>query len=167
MKLGELLEEVKIGTENYKEIKTIEQIQNSFNEDNEDYKISELLNIHLQKMLQEENDEKITKNIKNSILKISNIEERQETSNFISESYARMKYDSLKKVYNDIISLMENKKISKNVEKEVLANALGLIKFKIEEMAEISKTEVSLNESNETFQPFINKEYKIIHQAMN
>lgn len=167
MKLGNLLEEVKIGTEKYKELKTIEQIRENFNEDEEAYKISDLLNLHLQNLVSENADEKLIKKIKTAMLKVDSIEQRQEKTNYLSESYSRMKFDSLKTAYNDVIALMENKKISKHVDKEVIANSLGLIKYKINEMGKLCGVQPSLNEGNETFQPFIDKEYKTIRQAMD
>jgi len=167
MKLGGLLEEVKIGTEKYKELKTVAQIREKFDETEEAYKISDLLGIHLQNLVNENTDDKLIKTLKNAMLKIDSIEKRQEKANYLSESYSRMKFDGLKTAYNDVIALMENKKISKNSNKEIIANGLGLIKYKINEMGRLCGSEVSLNEGTETFQPFIDKEYKIIRQAMD
>lgn len=165
MKVKELLEEVKIGSENYKKIKTAEEIKETFDEDLETYKVSDLMTVGYQKLAESEVDERLTKNLKNSIAKIKSIEDRQEKSNYLSESYTRMKFDTLKQSYNDIIALMEQKKVSRDVNKELLANSLALLRYKIEEMAKLNGIEANLNEANNTFQPFIDKEYKIVKES--
>lgn len=166
MKIAELLEEVKLGKENYNKLKTSEQIKESFDEDSENYKISDLIGVHRKTLLDENADENILKHLKNAMLKVKSVEDRQEKTNYLSESYSRMKFDSLKTVYNDIISLMENKKVQRNTNKEVLANALGLIRYKIDEMSKLCNVEEQeLKKSNEVFQPYIDKEYKLVLES--
>lgn len=133
MKLKELLEEVKLGTDQYKQKKTIEQITESSS-------ISDMLSVSIEKI----NNPLLNTLLKSSIMKIKAVEEKE----YINETFARMKYDSLRKNYHKMIALLEDKKLRESVNEEIIANALAFIKYNLLFLAEKSNAVCKLNTSN-------------------
>lgn len=162
MKLNKLLEEIKLGTSKFKEQENKEILLESFDEDLENYKISKVYSLLENKIGEEINEEtsSIIRTLRKIKNKISMLEEREN----ISIAYATMKMDSLIEDYNSLIDLVNRKKIQRVIDKNIVAHAIALTEFTINNLSKIAEKEYSLNELNETFIPLVKKEYKIISE---
>jgi len=127
MKINDLLEEVKLGKETYKNIKHFQEIKNA----PENNKISFILKASIDKLNENEN---IMNNLKNAYHQIKIFEEKATRVSTIQESYARMKTDDIKKFYNNII--LETKNANN---KKLLINSLAIINYAVEVISENCK----------------------------
>lgn len=167
--LGILLEEIKIGTEVFKERQTKEEILETFDDDDEIYKTSKLISLLSAKLNEEKipESEKIIKKLKRIGIKMEATEEKL-AAGPISKSYARMKLDSMREDYDSIVSDLQNKKVLRSLDHSVLANALALTMFestKLKEIAEIT-SDYRFAECPETLKPFFEKEAKLILETI-
>lgn len=170
MKLGELLEQIKLGTEEFKKQEVEKQFLESYDEDTEDYKVSVLLG-RLIGALSEDIDEitgPVIRSLRKSTEKIKMYETKIEDNGSVSEAYTRMKLDSLKEEYNHMADLLSKNKVRQAFDKkEALANAVALVKFQMETLADDIQIEVKgLKALNESFATLVNKEYKIIEESI-
>jgi len=166
MKLGQLLEEVKVGKENYNNQKTSKELIESFDEDINSYKISSVLNAMINKLSENINeDNSLTiRTLRKASSKIEMYEDKLKDYGHVSTAYSRMKYDSLIEDYNAVVDQISKNKVQRQLNKEALAHSLALIKYQLESFA----PEANLDEAvgfkvlPENFEPFVNKEYKLI-----
>lgn len=163
MKLNELLEEVKIGSENYKRIKRLEEDDRKKNESlkriketPEENKISYLLKSSLENL--QENEE-IMKYISQAYTQIKSYEEKKREVSELRESYSRMKFDSIKETF---ISLIEAVNMYEIKNKNLLSNTLALVQYTFEELAE--KTQREINLPSLVIQEQMEEELKIIKE---
>lgn len=170
MKLGQLLEEVKVGTENYKNQKTAKEIVESFDEDINTYKISSLLNVMVSKLTEgiNEDNASVIRSLRKIQNKIEMYEEKVKDNGFVSPAYARMKYDSLIEDYNYLATQVVKNKIQRQLNKEAFAHSVALIRYQIESIApEANIDEVSgLKNLPETFEPLVAKEHRLIQESI-
>lgn len=153
MKLNELLEEAKIGKDNYKKLKAIEHIHAT----PEENRISYLLKHSLDNLKEEAG---IMNQIRLAYSQIKSYEERKRRVINLQESFVRMKYDALA---STILTLTEevNKKEEYENE-ELLSNTIALIQYAFNEIAEGCNKEITLPELY--LQEQVNEEYKIIRE---
>lgn len=168
MKLSELLEEVRVGTEQFKETQTTESLLETFDEDIDNYRISKVLGVMINKLEEDVNEDTAPtiRALRRAYNKIDLLENKLEESGMVSKAYARMRLDSLNEEYNSVLESIHSKKVARQLNKEALAHALALIKYQQENLtglAEVSNYEIK--ESTSTFQPLIDKEFKIISEA--
>lgn len=168
MKLFELLEETKIGKDEYKEQKTTEQLLETFDEDIDDFKISSMLDVLINKIEEDINEQTAPtiRALRRADNKIKLYEDKLENNGSVSTAYARMRLDSINEEYNTILESIHSKKIFRQLDKDALAHSLALLRFKQEELIRESEVEnFVIKESIETFEPLIEKEHKIITEA--
>ena len=170
MKLDELLEEIKIGTSDYKTMQHKEEMLETFDEDEDNYKTSKLVNLLAAKLSEEKND--LNENVIKKLKKISHKMENTEEKVFagpISKSYARMKLDSMKEDYESIVEDIQSKKTLRSLNHEVLANAMALIMFEATKLHEIAEAPSSYTfpEVPDTLKPFFEKEAKLILETIS
>jgi len=168
MKLFQLLEEIKVGPEEYKEQKTTKQLLETFDEDIDNFRVSSMLEVLLNKIEEGLSEETapVIRSLRRANNKIKLHEDKLEDNGLVSTAYARMRLDSINEEYNFVLENIHSKKVFRQLDKEALAHSMALLKFKQEELIRESEVEnFSINESIETFEPLIEKEYKIITQA--
>ena len=153
MKLGDLLEESKIGRDNYKKLKTIEHIHNT----PEENRISFLLKHSLSSLKE---SEEIMEGLKIAYSQIKGYEEKKRRVVNLQEAFIRMKYDALKATYLNLIESV-NKKEEYNNE-ELLSNSIALVHYAFNELSESFNKKDTLPEIN--LQEQINEEYKLIKE---
>jgi len=165
MKLSELLNQIKIGEDEYKTRENVDAVLETFDEDDDQYKTSKLIDILSAKLTESKNENNVItiNRIKKTAIKIGMYEDKFSTGKEISKSYHRMKFDSIKENYNEIIHDLESKKVQRSMDKEILSHAVALIKHKIIQLAEAAEIQnPKLRELPETLRPFVDKEYKLI-----
>ena len=135
MKISDLLEEVKLGPEEYKNKQNIEAIVESFNEEIDDYKISDIVKESNDKLLDEKNllNESVLRNLFTCQNKLAVLEEKAEN---ITPVYAKMKFNSIKKNLVAIEEALQHKKILKTLNEDLLVYSLALVKTKMDWLAE-------------------------------
>jgi len=153
MKLNELLEETKIGKDNYKKIKSIEHIHNT----PEENKISFLLQHSLNSLKE---SKEITGSLQLAYSQIKGYEERKRRVTKLHESFLRMKYDALKNTYLELIENINKKEELQN--EELLSNAVALVHYAFNEISEQCDKKVTLPEIQ--IQEKVNEEYKLIKE---
>ena len=169
MKLSEVLEEVKIGEEAYKEQKTSQELIESFDEDMNNYKISSLISALNNKFIENLNEytTPVIKTFRKIENKIKMLEERLEKHNYISESYAKMKYDSLSEDFNSLYESLKSKKTQRQFDKERLAHAIGLVIYEAKKLSKSGNfdfNEVDFPSLDESLDPSVKKELKLIEE---
>ena len=169
MQLNQLLEEVKIGEENYREIQTSQELINSFDEDTDNYKISSLIAALNNKFVESVNEDTspVIKGFRKVENKIKMMEDRIEKCGGISTAYAKMKYDSLSEDYSQICENIKRKKVQRQLDKDSLAHAVALVLYeakKLSKEGDFDFEEKDFPSLGENFQPFIKKELKLIEE---
>lgn len=137
MKINDLLEEVKIGSDDYKKLKRIEQLQKTPEED----KVSYLLKHSIQKLNENKN---IMTYLNQAYTQIKRYEEKKRNVRDLRESFARMKFDSLKETYSSLIEAVNSVKEYKN--EELLSNSIALVSYVIEELSNKTGKDVKVPE---------------------
>ncbi len=168
MKLFELLEETKIGQEEYKEQKTTEQLLETFDEDIDNFRVSTMLDVLVNKVEENVNEQTspTIRALRRANNKVKLHEDKLEDNGSVSTAYARMRLDSINEEYNFILEAIHSKKVFRQLDKEALAHSVALLRFKQEELMREAEVEnYDIKESIETFEPLIEKEYKIIVEA--
>lgn len=168
MKLFDLLEETKIGQEEYKEQKTTEQLLGTFDEDIDNYRVSAMLGIMLNKI--EEDINEVTaptiRALRRAVNKVKLFESKVEDNGSVTTAYARMRLDSINEEYNTILENVLSKKVARQLNKEALAHSLALLRYQQKNlMREAELERYSIKESTETFEPLIEKELRIVEEA--
>jgi len=169
MKLTDLLEEIKVGSENYKEQKTTEELLETFDEDLDNYRISNTLSVMIRKMSENlnENNTPTIRSFRKALDKIKMFEDKLEDRGHVSKAYARMKFDSLNEDYNSILENLKSKKVYRSFDRDVLAHSIALLRHQQKVLGrEAELREVNLKEADENFEIVINKEYKLISEAI-
>ena len=172
MQLGELLEEIKIGDDEYKKKNTEEELREAFDEDLGKFKSSVLINNLVTKLSENMNEKNapIIRAVRRASKKIESFENRLEEKGHINEAYAHMKYDSLSDDYKELNKLLENNKVRKSLPEEQLASAVAFILFESESMAAHGNFDIDerkFPQINENFKDKVNKEYKMITESVN
>ena len=166
MILGKLLEEIKIGTEEFNERSTVDDLSGSFSEDDNIYKTYKLINKSLVEMMEEKNEvnESTLKLLKKVSHKIEAVESKEE----LSSNYSRMKLDSVFEDYNRIVESVESRKVLRSLDKDNLSKILALVNYNIIKLKESANVNVykELNEMPETLKPFFNKQVKLIVETL-
>lgn len=168
MKLSELLEEVKVGTEEFKESQTAENLLETFDEDIDNYRISKVLGAMINKLEEDVNEDTAPtiRALRRAYNKIDLFEKKMEDAGIVSKAYARMRLDSLVEEYNTVLESVHVKKVARQLNKEALAHALGLVRHQQENLAGLAEVEnFEVKEATSNFQPLIDKEYLIISEA--
>lgn len=170
MKLGNLLEEVKIGIDEYKSQENAKAILETFDDETDKYKISKLMNILNVKLTEDKNENNVAiiDRLKKASIKIEMLEDKKERAYGISTSYARMKLDSLVEDFNIIMKELESKKKMRSLDNDILGHSLALMIFEMEDLmnqAEVCES-YSMDNVPETLKPFIKKELKIINETI-
>ena len=170
MTLGALLEEISVGSEDYNEKLSQEDMLNTFDEDDEIYKTSKLVSVLAAKLNEDKTPltEKTIKKLKKIGTKMESTEEKL-VCGPISKSYARMKLDSMREDYDGIVDDLQNKKALREMDHPVLANALALIMFESTKLKEIAEIEGDYRFAAipDTLSPFFEKEAKLILETLN
>ena len=164
MKVKDLLEEARLGTEEYKNKKNIETIVESFDDDIDNYKISSVIKESNDTLLNQKTmiNEDILRNLAICQNKIELIEEKAEN---MTPLYAKMKFNSIKKNLATIEESLSHKKILNSLNEDLLTYDLALIKSKMDELAECAEIETynfefSLAEK-------VNEEAEVIKKIIN
>ena len=138
MKFNELLEEVKFGNEDYRKLKNLEKIQESYSEKN---KISFLLENSMEKL---DEASQVMNSLHKAYTQIRSYEQKKSLVSELKESFIRMKFDAIKKSYYDLIESINENEISN---KELLSNAVALVKYSFEELNENINIKVNFPET--------------------
>lgn len=168
MKLSDLLEEVKVGTEEFKESQTTEKLLETFDEDIDNYRISKVLGLMINKLEEGVNEDTAPtiRALRRAFNKVGLFEQKLEEGRAVSKAYARMRLDSINEEYNTILESIHSKKISRQLNKEALAHALALIKYEQNVLSSHAEIEFyNIKEAVSTFEPLIEKEYKVISET--
>jgi len=168
MKLFELLEETKIGQDKYKEQKTTEQLLQTFDEDIDNYRVSSMLEVMLNKIEEGVNDvtAPTIRALRRAVNKVKLYETKLEENGMVSTAYARMRLDSINEEYNAILENILSKKVARQLDKEALAHSLALLRYQQKNLMQEAELErYNLKESTETFEPLIEKEFKLVSEA--
>ena len=170
MKIKDLLTKVEIGTEQFSKDKKIKKIQESFDKELEDYKISSLLKEKINILLESESDRiiPIIRNLRSINKRISLYEQKQENEG-ISKSFGMLKTDSLIKEYNSIMESLSDEKVMKKVNAEHLSEALALVNFKIDQISEGSDYNIEnrLLELPIGLDENFNEHYSLLDETIN
>lgn len=171
MKLSQLLEEIKIGEENYRQLATSKELIESFDEDIDNYKISKLISALNNKFMEDVNEDTapVVKGLRKIENKISMMEERIEDGKPISTAYARMKYDSISEDFNYIIENIKRNKVQRQLDREALAHALALVIYEAKTLSQegdFDFAEKDFPQVDENFQPFVKKELSLIEESL-
>jgi len=134
MKVYDILEEAKLGKEEFKNKKHREQIVESYDDGDEKYKFSKVISQTTTKLMESKNgiNESVFQNILRCKEKIELLEEKDE----ITKPYAGLKFSSLKDNLKSIEESLTNKKIMMSLNESLLIYDLALIKMKADELAE-------------------------------
>lgn len=171
MKLEQLLEEIKIGEDNYRQIQTSKELIESFDEDINNYKISKLisaLNSKFAENLSEDTSPAVRafRKIEN---KIKMMEDRIEDKGFVSEAYARMKYDSISEDFAYLSENINKNKIQRQLDTDSLAHAVALVIYEAKKLSQEGNfdfREKDFPVMNESFKVVVNKELKLIEESL-
>jgi len=171
MKLSQLLEEIKIGEDNYRQLKTSKELIESFDEDIDNYKISKLIAALNNKFMEDVNEDTtpVIKGLRKIENKISMMEERIEDGKPISTAYARMKYDSISEDFGYIVENIKRKKVQRQLDREALAHALALVIYEAKELSkegDFDFSEKDFPSVDENFAPFVKKELSLIEESL-
>lgn len=128
MKLGNLLEEIKIGTEEYKAQNAKAAILETFDEKEEVFKTSKLLTALVAKLYESKTDYNahVLTSIKKLANKFESVEDKVAFGQKLSKSYARMKLDMIREDYNSVVESLDSKKIAKSLDEELMAEVIAL-----------------------------------------
>jgi len=170
MKLGQLLERVKLGENEYKTKENTQAILDTFDEYDNRYNTSKLLKILAVKLNEAENkhNKKTINRLIKASTKVKTMEDKLSTGIRPSKSYARMKLDSLRESYDTIATDLQNKRVLRNIDNEVLANALAIIRFQMDglrEMAEVDEN-YTYEELPKTFKPIFERELRLVEDTI-
>lgn len=171
MQLAQLLEQIKIGEDNYRELQTSKELIESFDEDLDNYKISNLisaLNNHFVENVNEDTSP-VVKGFRKIENKIKLMEDRIENSGGISTAYAKMKYDSLAEDYSSLVENINRKKVQRQLDKDKLAHALALVIYEAKKLSregDFDFAEKDFPGLSENFEPFVKKELKLIEENL-
>ena len=164
--VGKLLEEIKIGTEEFNENTTVNDLSNSFSEDDNSYKTYKLINASMNTIFESKSDvnEASIKILKKLASKIKTVESKDE----LSSNYSRMKLDSIAEDYNSIVEGLESRKVLRSFDKDELSKILALVNYNIIKLKESADVENyrELNEMPEVLKPFFNKQVKLIVETI-
>lgn len=171
MQLAQLLEEIKIGEENYRDLKTSKELIESFDEDLDNYKISALISALNNKFAESVNEDTspVIKGFRKIENKIKMMEERIENQGSISTAYARMKYDSISEDFQTLVENINRKKVQRQLDKDSLAHAVALVIYegkKLSKEGDFDFAQKDFPNLGENFQPFIVKELKLIEESI-
>lgn len=171
MKLSQLLEEIKIGEENYRQMETSKELIESFDENIDNYKISKLISVLNNKFMKDLNEDTtpVIKGFRKIENKIKMMEDRVEDGKTLSTAYARMKYDSLSEDFNYIVENIKKKKVQRQLDKEALAHALALVIYEAKSLSQegdFDFSEKDFPSVDENFNPFIKKELSLIEESL-
>lgn len=171
MQLAQLLEEIKIGKEAYREMKTSEELIQSFDEDIDNYKISSLISALNNKFAESINEDTapVIKGFRKIENKIKMMEDRIEKQGSISTAYARMKYDSLSEDYSTLVENIKRKKVQRQLDKDSLAHAIALVIYEANKLSQEGNFDFASKDFpiiGENFDPFITKELKLIEESI-
>ena len=171
MQLAQLLEEIKIGEENYRELKTSKELIESFDEDLDNYKISSLISVLNNKFAENINEDTspVIKGFRKIENKIKMMEDRTEKQGSISTAYAKMKYDSISEDFQTLVENINRKKVQRQLDKDSLAHAVALVIYEAKKLAKDGDFDFESRDFpnlGENFQPFINKELKLIEESI-
>lgn len=155
MKFNELLEEVKYGSEDYRKLKYLEKIEES---SSEDYKVSFLLENSLKNL----NEEKEIMNLLNQAYsQIKNYERKKVLVSELKEGFVRMKFDSLKNIYSDLVEKINSSKLDNE---KLLCNSVALVKYMFDELNERVDMKINFPELNISEE--VNKELSFIKKNL-
>lgn len=136
MKLNELLDEIKIGKENYEAEKLAEDVNKNFDSLMEQNNYSKIIKKLNNEILEESNGhEKIFplfNSVKKLSIKLQSIEEKEE----FSDIYKRMKTDSLIENVNEILSILESNVVKKLASKNKVSSIISLAESVLSELNE-------------------------------
>ncbi len=155
MNINELLEESKIGVEDYKKLNAIELIYNTSEED----RISFLLSHSIENLKE---NEQIMYILNQANSQIKGYEERKKRGRGVQESFARMKFDALKNTYIELAECINNQETFNN--KELLGNSVALIVYIFEEISEKCNKKINLPEL--VIQEEVEAEYSFIKENL-
>ena len=171
MQLSQLLEEIKIGEDNYRQLQTSKELIESFDEDIDNYKISKLISALNNKFMESisEDTAPVIKGLRKIENKISMMEERTENGKPISTAYARMKYDSISEDFHALVENIKRKKVQRLLDKESLAHALALVIYEAKSLSnegDFEFAEKDFPSVDENFNPFVKKELTLIEESL-
>lgn len=171
MKLSELLDEVKLGEETVRKEKTSKELIESFDEDLNNYKISSLISALNNKFIENVNEEtsSVIKNLRKIENKIKMTEDRIENHGYISESYAKMKYDNLSEDFKALSDNIRKKKVQRQMDKDSLGHAVALVIYEAKKLSREGSFDFSEKDFpvyDETFYPTIKSELKLIEENL-
>jgi len=165
MLLKNILESVRVGSDEYNTMNTVLELEENFSEDTNNYKTYNVIKNSVSNLYVKKND--INENLLSSIMKISGKIKDIEKKDDMSKSYARMKYDSLAESYNKTITILENRSILRSVDKDEIAKVLAIVNYNLLKLQEISNAPSKvLNEVSETLKPYFNKQVKVIIETI-
>jgi hypothetical protein len=164
MKVMDLLNEVKNGKQETLVKNRTTSIIENYDKDFDMCKFSKLLEEASSKCGSAELSSKFRK----AIDKIKLFEEKIESGKELSIPYLKLKMDNLVEDYNAISKALEDRRLTKEINKDIVGHAMAIIEYKINEIKEMGGFEVvSLRESSEIIKPFISREYKILEETLN
>lgn len=171
MLLEQILEEVKIGKESYRELKTSKELVESFDEDLDNYKISSLISALNNKFAEDINEDtaSVVKGFRKIENKIKMMEDRIEKQGSISTAYARMKYDSLAEDFQTLTENIKRKKVQRLIDKDSLSHAIALVIYEAKNLSKKGDFDFSTKDFpliSENFDPFVSKELKLIEESI-
>ena len=171
MQLAQLLEEIKIGEEASRELKTSKELIESFDEDLDNYKISSLISALNNKFAETVNEdtEAVIKGFRKIENKIKMMEDRIEKQGSISTAYARMKYDSLSEDFQTLTENIKRKKVQRQLDKDSLAHAIALVIYEAKKLSKEGDFDFGQKDFpmiGENFDPFVKKELKLIEESI-
>jgi hypothetical protein len=164
MKIIDLLNEVKNGkAETHVRNRTTSIIEN-YDKDFEMYRLSNLLEEASAKI----GNADVCSKVRKAIDKIKLFEEKLESGKELSVPYLKLKMDNLIEDYNSLSKSLEDRRLTKEINKEAVGQAMAIIEYKINDIKEMGGFEVvSLREDSDVMKPFITKEYKILEETLN
>lgn len=171
MQLAQLLEEIKIGEENYRDLNTSKELIESFDEDMDNYKISSLISALNNKFAESVNEDTspVIKSFRKIENKIKMMEDRIEDKGSISTAYAQMKYDSLSEDFSTLVENIKRKKVQRQLDKDSLAHAVALVIYEAKKLSKKGNFDFAQKDFpslGENFDPFIKKELKLIEESI-
>jgi len=164
MNLQDLFNTVKYGKDQYANMKASSSNSKHIDEDYNLYMVSSRIN-ELFPLLGENTQ---VKNYVNKMKgKFEEIEKKILDGTFTSSIYSRMKMDSISENYNDFVKLLtENKKISREIDVDILGRIMGSVKAGLKVLSEKSEKEVILESFPVAIERSLNEEFKIIQEIL-
>lgn len=163
--LEELLEEIKYGKDFVDAKKTINEIENYINED---YNILLVGERSLSLLENLEPTKAYSKKLLKATRNYKEFENRLLENKSVSSVYSKMKIDSIIKDVNDAIDLIQSSpKELRESNKEDVAKVISTLKYGISILEENTTMNINeVKEANRVLQIFIDKEDKILNEAL-